>query len=170
MRTIENPSEFRKNVVKKMLLKFFNKESYAKNLETGIFNSSLQEADRNKTIKKWDNPYFVLIYIGKLKTIIFNLENFAHLKKMVNDKQIKAQELAFMIHQELAPDKWNHLIEAKRKRDQNNYNDQDVEDGEFKCGKCGSRKCKWYQMQTRAADEPMTTFVTCTQCQRKWKC
>ena len=75
-----------------------------------------------------------------------------------------------MIHQEMAPERWNTLIEAKRKRDQNNYNEADVEEGEFKCGKCGSRKCKWYQMQTRAADEPMTTFVTCTSCQRKWKC
>lgn len=25
-------------------------------------------------------------------------------------------------------------------------------------------------MQTRSADEPMTTFVTCVNCQNKWKC
>ena len=28
-----------------------------------------------------------------------------------------------------------------------------------RCGKCGQRKCTYYQMQTRSADEPMTTFV-----------
>ncbi|KAJ3204166.1 RNA polymerase II elongation factor [Entophlyctis luteolus] len=28
---------------------------------------------------------------------------------------------------------------------------------EFKCGKCGQRKCTYYQKQTRSADEPMTT-------------
>jgi hypothetical protein len=25
-------------------------------------------------------------------------------------------------------------------------------------------------MQTRSADEPMTTFVTCVNCNNKWKC
>ena len=33
---------------------------------------------------------------------------------------------------------------------------------QFKCSKCHQRKCTYYQMQTRSADEPMTTFVTCT--------
>jgi hypothetical protein len=26
----------------------------------------------------------------------------------------------------------------------------------FKCGKCGQNKTRYYQMQTRSADEPMT--------------
>ena len=43
-------------------------------------------------------------------------------------------------------------------------------EGLFKCGKCKSTKTTYYQMQTRSADEPMTTFVTCTGCGNKWKC
>ncbi|GAA5800344.1 transcription elongation factor S-II [Helicostylum pulchrum] len=39
----------------------------------------------------------------------------------------------------------------------------------FKCGKCGGRKCTYFQMQTRSADEPMTTFVTCVICSNHWK-
>lgn len=39
----------------------------------------------------------------------------------------------------------------------------------FKCGKCGQRKTRYYQMQTRSADEPMTTFVTCLNCGNRWK-
>jgi len=39
----------------------------------------------------------------------------------------------------------------------------------FRCGKCGQRKCTYYQMQTRSADEPMTTFVRCTVCPNRWK-
>ena len=42
--------------------------------------------------------------------------------------------------------------------------------GQFKCGKCKSVKTTYYQMQTRSADEPMTTFVTCMSCSNKWKC
>eukprot|EP00960_Hanusia_phi_P069093 767000-Hanusia_phi.AAC.4 len=30
----------------------------------------------------------------------------------------------------------------------------------FLCRRCQKRKCTYYQMQTRSADEPMTTFVT----------
>ncbi|XP_071705534.1 transcription elongation factor TFIIS-like [Rutidosis leptorrhynchoides] len=40
---------------------------------------------------------------------------------------------------------------------------------EFKCGRCGKRKCTYYQLQTRSADEPMTTFVTCVNCDNHWK-
>ncbi len=40
---------------------------------------------------------------------------------------------------------------------------------QFQCGKCKQRKCQYYQMQTRSADEPMTTFVTCTVCGNRWK-
>ena len=36
--------------------------------------------------------------------------------------------------------------------------------------KCKGNKCRYYQMQTRSADEPMTTFVTCLSCANRWKC
>jgi transcription elongation factor S-II len=29
--------------------------------------------------------------------------------------------------------------------------------------------CTYYQLQTRSADEPMTTFVTCVNCDNRWK-
>ena len=31
------------------------------------------------------------------------------------------------------------------------------------------KKCTYYQLQTRSADEPMTTFITCLNCNNKWK-
>ena len=40
---------------------------------------------------------------------------------------------------------------------------------QFKCSKCGQRKCTYYQKQTRSADEPMTTFITCVNCGKNWK-
>ena len=42
--------------------------------------------------------------------------------------------------------------------------------GLFKCGKCKGVKTTYYQMQTRSADEPMTTYVTCKTCGNRWKC
>lgn len=34
----------------------------------------------------------------------------------------------------------------------------------FQCSKCKEKKTTYYQLQTRSADEPMTTFVTCVVC------
>jgi transcription elongation factor S-II len=42
-------------------------------------------------------------------------------------------------------------------------------DGMIKCRKCKSMKTDYYQLQTRSADEPMTTYVTCHNCEHRWK-
>lgn len=39
----------------------------------------------------------------------------------------------------------------------------------LKCGKCNKRNCTYNQLQTRSADEPMTTFVVCNECGNRWK-
>mgnify|MGYP000391775948 CR=1 FL=1 len=39
------------------------------------------------------------------------------------------------------------------------------------CSRCKKKtNCDYYQLQTRSADEPMTTFVTCLECGKRWKC
>lgn len=53
--------------------------------------------------------------------------------------------------------------------EKNKVNDEDY-DGMFVCRKCKSKKTTYYQLQTRSADEPMTTYVTCNGCGNKWKC
>lgn len=47
--------------------------------------------------------------------------------------------------------------------------DTEAETDQFKCGRCQQRRTKYYQLQTRSADEPMTTFVTCINCGNRWK-
>jgi transcription elongation factor S-II len=46
---------------------------------------------------------------------------------------------------------------------------QEASTDAFKCPRCKQRKCTYFQMQTRSADEPMTTFVTCVVCDNRWK-
>ena len=40
---------------------------------------------------------------------------------------------------------------------------------QFKCGRCKSRKCIYYELQTRSADEGMTIFITCLNCGNRWR-
>lgn len=42
--------------------------------------------------------------------------------------------------------------------------------GLFTCGRCKGNKTTYVQKQTRSSDEPMTTFVTCLKCGKRWKC
>ena len=37
------------------------------------------------------------------------------------------------------------------------------------CGKCKKKNCTYNQIQTRSADEPMTTFILCNECGNRWK-
>lgn len=46
---------------------------------------------------------------------------------------------------------------------------QEAETDIFFCTKCKQRKCTYRQLQTRSADEPMTTYVHCVVCKNNWK-
>ena len=37
------------------------------------------------------------------------------------------------------------------------------------CGKCGHKKAYFWEVQTRAADEPATKFLRCTKCNNIWR-
>lgn len=166
---IENPQEFRGNICKK-LYEVIKDEKQCSNLEKGIFNYALKEANTRKVIKKWDNHYFVQIYIDKLRSVFMNLTP-ALLEQLKNGEITESHKIAFMSHQELIPEKWEVMIQAKIKRDKFKFETNvEAATDTFKCRKCHSNKCTYYQMQTRSADEPMTTFVTCIDCGCRWKC
>lgn len=167
-RKIENPELFRSNIRTKLNEKLKN-EKHSGNLEKGIFNYALKEADQRKIIKKWDNKHFVQIYLDRLRSIYTNL-NDTIIEQIISGT-IKSHVVAFMTHQELNPDKWGALIDAKAKRDANKFETNIAAATDtFTCRKCKSNKCTYYQMQTRSADEPMTTFVTCCECSARFKC
>jgi transcription elongation factor S-II len=167
-RKIENPELFRKNIRAKLAV-YFEKEKYAINLEKGVHNWALKEATNKKVVKKWDNPFFVQIYVDRLRSVYINLKNDA-LIKSVNNGDVKSQDVAFMTHQELCPEKWEKLIKAKIMRDKNKF-EQTIEANtdSFTCRKCFSKKCNYYALQTRSADESMTLYISCTNCGTRMK-
>jgi hypothetical protein len=118
LRTIENPEIFRANI-RKNICKKLNDEKASLNLEKGVFNYALKEADNRKIVKKWDNKFFVQIYLNHLKSILDNLND--KWMEEIKNGSIQSHKLAFMTHQELNHDRWGELIDAKSKRDKNKF-------------------------------------------------
>lgn len=169
MRTIIYPDQFRANVCEKIHAKVGGDAKVSINMEKGIYNYCIKEGTHRKIVKKWDNPHFVKIYEDRLRSIYMNLTD--DIVTQINNRQIKPHMVAFMTHQELFPEKWGKLIEEKIQRDKHKYEATiEAATDTFTCRKCKSKKCTYYQMQTRSADEPMTTFVTCIDCGCRWKC
>lgn len=168
MSIVTNAETFRQNICNKFTSIIGNNVT-AINLEKGVFNYSLKEASSKKLIKKWENPAFVQVYLDRLRTIYINLKN-EEILTMLQTKSLLPQTFAAMTHQEMNPPHWQELIEQKIKRDANKFvtNIQASTDI-FTCKKCKSKRCTYYELQTRSADEPATIFVTCLDCGKNWK-
>jgi transcription elongation factor S-II len=168
MREISNPTEFRTNISQR-LNKIMEDEVLSVNIERGVFNYSLKEANTKRIIKKWENPRFVQIYLDRLRTIYINLKNTDFLNQVKNS-EIPPQSIAFMTHQEMNASHWRVLLEQKMIRDANKYtNNIQASTDMFTCKKCKSKRCTYYELQTRSADEPATIFITCLDCGKNWK-
>jgi len=171
---IENPKEFRDNIAKKLDV-FVKDNTKSINLEKAVFNYAIKQSKNRKIVRKWDNKYFVQIYLDRFRSIYNNMNpkisssNKGLLNKYKKNL-IKLKQLANMTHQDMNPKIWKELIDAKIKRDKNLTEvDMSAATDEFKCFKCQKRQCTYYQLQTRSADEPMTTFITCLNCGNRWK-
>jgi transcription elongation factor S-II len=167
---ISNSTSFRNNVREKLEQQFSieNKDMVA-NLEKGVFNFAIKEANSRKIIKKWENSRFVQLYTDRLRTICTNLKNDELLASLLTG-EITPQQLAFMTHQEMNPEHWRKWIEQKALRDANKFtNNIQASTDMFTCKKCKGKRCTYYELQTRSADEPATIFVTCLDCGKNWK-
>ena len=143
---VANPVEFRKNLITN-INKIIKNEKLSTNIEKGIFNYTIKTCKERNIVRKWDNKYFVQIYMDRFKSIYINInpKSTAGKRTLLNKikkKKIKAKELAFMNHQELNPKMWKQLIEAKIKRDKNLTEvDMSAATDEFHCRKCKKNLC-----------------------------
>lgn len=128
----------------------------ANNLEKSIYNSTIQYCTNKHIELDWQNTFFVHVYKSKISTIINELKTNALFTKKIQDYTIQAKDVGTMKYNELSCEN-ETLIETE------------VEEGIFQCNKCLSKKTTYYSLQTRSADEPMTNFITCTQCKHRWK-
>lgn len=113
-------------------------------------------------------------YRNRIRSRICNLNDNKnpYLRLNVLRGDISAERIARMTADEMASD------ELKRQREQftkEAINDHQMavtsgtRSSEIKCPACKKYDCTYNQMQTRSADEPMTTFCHCNNCGKRWK-
>lgn len=113
-------------------------------------------------------------YKSKYRNISFNLKDKKNspLRMAVLKRFIPPSKLLEMSNEDLANEELKinrEKVHEKMTRDAMPYNKQEASTDMFRCGKCKERKCNYYQMQTRSADEPLTTFVSCVNCGNRWR-
>jgi len=152
-----------------ILRSFVNSDLEAKDIEIGIFNSSIDYARQNKIQLSWNCDQFKEIYIGKSRSIYDNLQN----KKLVDrmkDHEFLPHNLATMSRDNLNPDAWKDIIDKELLRNKSAYEVSVASmTDQITCGKCKKKNISYYELQTRSADEPMTTIYTCLTCGNRWK-
>ncbi|KAG5676744.1 hypothetical protein PVAND_006553 [Polypedilum vanderplanki] len=113
-------------------------------------------------------------YKNRIRSRISNLKDIKNtgLRSNFITGVISANRLAKMTPEEMASDEMKKLREKFVKESINDAQLATVQGTKtdmLKCGKCKKKDCTYNQLQTRSADEPMTTFVLCNNCGNRWK-
>lgn len=154
-------------------------ETEAKDLEIGVFNSTIDYAAQNRIAQSWFSDIFQETYLAKARSVYANLKPDTYIG---NDKLITRlregeflpHEIPYITRESLYPDLWDPIIESERLRSKEAYEcRQAAMTDQIKCVTCLKKgwksKITYYELQTRSADEPMTLMIKCHTCGHRWK-
>ncbi len=155
----------------------FESEELAKDFEIALLRSISEIANKELIDKDWSNKIFWNLYRNKAVSLYENLrgtESYVQNKgdwlQKLKTKELDCQTFVDMSAMDICPQRWKSVIEKIIESEKKLYSKNDVASIIIWCSSCKKKsKCSYYQMQTRSADEPMTTFVTCLECDKKWK-
>jgi DNA-directed RNA polymerase subunit M/transcription elongation factor TFIIS len=149
----------------------------SRNIERSIYNCTVKSCFHHDIMTSWDSPKFVQQYRSIYMKVYFNL--FVNpcskdIRQQIRNGELEIQKIAEMTHDQLNP---KLALEAKKKYDHKTFVGLSGKMKEekkkiislHKCPKCKSRSVDSVQFQTRSADEPMTNFCTCLECNHRWK-
>jgi len=168
---------------------------YARNIEKSLWEWAIAETRHNNKTATPGNKWFKMWYKNKANHLLAELKRapcvscnlevgpdghvkvdlsvIPQLQHRIFSKELKSSELVNMTPDVLWPDgPYSRVAFAQLQKALANEAAKSKDDnyeGILKCGKCKSRKTTYYQLQTRSADEPMTTYATCKTCGHKWK-
>lgn len=150
-------------------------ELEARDLEIGVYNNTIDYASENKVPLNWLSEVFQEMYLAKARSIFANLDPNSYIKNKNLNKRFKEREflphvLPSMTYDKVFPEMWHDILDREMLRNKNAYEvNQVAMSDQITCGKCKKRRVSYYELQTRSADEPVTSFFTCLVCGNRWK-
>ncbi|XP_019741990.1 transcription elongation factor A protein 3 isoform X2 [Hippocampus comes] len=113
-------------------------------------------------------------YKNRVRSRISNLKDPKNpgLRRNVLVGSIDLKRIAIMSAEEMASDELKQLrnvLTQEAIREHQMAKTGGTTTDLLQCGKCKKKNCTYNQVQTRSADEPMTTFVLCNECGNRWK-
>lgn len=161
------------NVIGQYFKGYLN-SSEIEDLERAVYNNCVQESSKRHILRDWSYPLFQKIYERKMRFVCGNLHpdcyiNNKNLLDRYKKKEFSFDDLMGWSNTEIFPERNKDLAEKQFQREQrllegNKANATD----QFFCGRCHKRQCTYYELQTRSADEPMTIFIQCVNCGKRW--
>jgi DNA-directed RNA polymerase subunit M/transcription elongation factor TFIIS len=149
----------------------------AKQLEESILHVVADECIRAGIEIDWGNRIFWNMYRSRAISFYENLreegsyvENKENWLQKLKSGEINPKQYTDLGAVDLCPSRWKSAIEKIIETEKKLYAKNENASIFMWCSGCKKKvKCDYYQMQTRSADEPMTTFVTCLECDKHWK-
>ena len=146
-----------------------------KDLEHAILQRSIRECAEMGIEVGWSSPIFCNHYRARCIHFYENLrDGYVHnpnkWKEALINHEISAIQLAEMSPMDLHTGRWKAEVERQIEKDKHMYSNKGCASIYWYCSVCKKKsRCDYYQLQTRSADEPMTTFITCLECDKRWK-
>ena len=137
------------------------RSKFTPEIEDAILRRCVGEAQKWYVDIDWENPVFVNQYRGRAVA----LHKYVHLIPTMT-----GPEFANSNPVDHEPGRWRTLVQEAVAREIALHSKSKTASIHMFCNSCKRKtKCDYYQLQTRSADEPMTTFVTCLECDKRWK-
>jgi len=135
-------------------------------IEEEILKAVVDYSKMNGIDVDWNNRVFWNTYRSKAVTIYRNID-------LWKDRLVEGFDIRTFVRmsaQDVCPQRWLDTYEKTAEKDKKLYSKSMTASILMFCSRCKKKTgCEYYQLQTRSADEPMTTFVTCLDCDKKWK-
>ena len=137
------------------------KKFESEEIEKAILNRCVNDAQKWFVDIDWTNSVFVDMYRSRAVSLYPYREMAANLTPT---------EFVDSTAVDLNPKRWKEMIQKIIDKEKAMYSKKSTASIFMFCSSCKKKtRCDYYQLQTRSADEPMTTFVTCLECDRRWK-
>lgn len=130
-------------------------------IENAILNKCVNDAQRWLIDVDWESKNFTELYRARAMGL-YAARKLA--ETMSADEFVNTTEV------DRHPERWMAKLKEVAEKDKALYSRKTTASAQMYCSGCKRKtNCDYYQLQTRSADEPMTTFVTCLECDKRWK-